>query len=133
IGLGRDGTVYLIAAGRANHSGKGKGYGMPTDGAAGYSLGIEAESTGYGDWTAAQRDAYPRLVAALCRRYGVPVERVIGHKEWARPKGRKIDPAGWPGDMDGFRRTVAALLGVKYRPVKAKVTTTLAAIAAALG
>lgn len=132
LGLARDGSVYVIAAGRANHSGKGSGFGLPTNDAARYVIGIEAESTGVGgDWTAAQLDAYPRLVAALCQAYDVPVNRVIGHKEWA-PK-RKIDPQGWPGDVEGFRRSVAALMGVKYKPVKVKVLTTLAAIAAALG
>lgn len=132
LGLARDGTVLIIAAGRANHSGKGSGFGLPKNDAARLLIGIEAESTGVGgNWTPAQLDAYPRLVAALCRYYNVPVSKVIGHKEWA--PGRKIDPEGWPGGLDGFRRSVATILGQKYRPARAKVWTTLAAIAAAIG
>lgn len=130
LGLGRDGTVYVFAAGVAWHSGAGRGYGLPTNAAAAYALGIEAESTGRGDWTAAQLNVYPRMVAALARHYKVPLSRVIGHKEWA--PGRKIDPFGWPGDMYGFRKSVANLLGIRHRAVSAKTRTTIAAIAAAL-
>lgn len=41
LGLGRDGTFYIIAAGRCNHAGKGNWKGV-TDGN-GFFIGIEAE------------------------------------------------------------------------------------------
>ncbi len=132
IGIGRSGKVLVIAAGSANHAGNGSGYGVPRNSGNRYTIGIEAESTGRGDWTSEQLNVYPRVAAALARAYGVPVARIAGHKEWATPRGRKIDPYGWPGDVEGFRRTVATLLGVKYKPVRVKVRTTLAAVAAAL-
>lgn len=104
LGLGRSGTVYVIAAGRANHAGPGSWRGVSGNTKA---IGIEAESAGTrDDWTAAQRDAYPRLVAALLRRMGRDAGWLCGHKEWA--PSRKIDPAYW--NMDQFRTEVAALL-----------------------
>jgi hypothetical protein len=105
--LGRDGTWYVVASGLANHAGKGSGWGLPTDNANRYTLGIEAESSGVGsDWTKEQLESYPRGVAALCRAFDLAWHRVLAHKEWA--PSRKVDPAGWPGDIDGFRTQVRA-------------------------
>lgn len=113
LGLGRQGEVYVIAAGRANHAGKGSGQGMPTDQANSHSIGIEAESIGNGtDWTSEQRSAYPRLCAALAEAYGVSTARIIGHREWA--PGRKPDPVGI--DMDQLRREVNAIRGGSPAP-----------------
>ncbi len=114
--LTRSGTVVVIAAGKAYHAGAGSGFGLPDDGANGLMLGIEAESTGSveGDWTFAQIDAYPRLVAALVAGFGFDVDMVIGHKEWA--PGRKVDPRGWPGDLDGFRASVTEALAGEFHP-----------------
>jgi hypothetical protein len=108
LGLGRDGTWFVIAAGRANHAGKGKLPWVPQDKGNQFLLGVEAESTGRGDWTTAQKDSYPRGVAALLRHLGLPADRFAAHKEYA--PNRKIDPAGWPGDMAGFRASVANIL-----------------------
>ena len=71
----------------------------------GKSRRIEAEATGTTTWPRAQMDAYARLCAALCEHYSIPVSRVLGHKEVAVPKGRKIDPNF---DMAVFRRAVEA-------------------------
>lgn len=112
-GLGRDGTVYVIAAGVAWHAGAGvypkppASPWLPTDMGNWFSVGIEAESAGtVDDWTPAQRDAYPRLAAAICRALGVGSDRVIGHKEYS--SAGKPDPAFW--DMNAFRAAVAAIL-----------------------
>lgn len=103
--LARDGTWVTIASGLANHAGLGGPWkDVPRDQGNYYLLGVEAESTGYGDWTQAQLDAYPRGVAALLADFGLGADRAVAHKEWAPT--RKIDPAGWPGDMGGFRNTV---------------------------
>lgn len=109
FGIGRSGTVYVIAAGLAYHAGASSW--------AGFSdlnyrfLGIEAESTGLGagDWTPAQLDCYPRLVAALLYYMRRNADRACAHRECATPKGRKIDPTGI--DMNAFRGRVAELLG----------------------
>lgn len=103
--LARDGTWVTIASGLANHAGLGGPWkNVPKDQGNYYLLGVEAESTGYGDWTPAQLEAYPRGVAALLADFGLASDRAVAHKEWA--PSRKIDPAGWPGDMGGFRNTV---------------------------
>jgi hypothetical protein len=108
LGLGRDGTWFVIAAGRANHAGVGVLPWVPRDRGNEYLIGVEAESTGRGDWTGPQLDAYPRGVAALLRHLKLPADRFAGHKEYAPT--RKIDPFGWPGDMAGFRSSVARIL-----------------------
>lgn len=103
VGLGRTGKVYVIAAGRANHAGRGGWRGLSGNTSV---LGIEAESVGTrDDWTAAQRANYPVLVAALLDGIGRDESWACGHKEWTR---RKIDPAYW--DMSRLRADVRALL-----------------------
>jgi hypothetical protein len=106
VGLGYSGTVYVIAAGKANHAGKGHWNGHTvgnTD-----SVGIEAESPGDGTWTQAQRLAYPRVCAALHDLLGTDASLTCGHRESAEPHGRKDDPVGI--DMDLLRGQVAHLL-----------------------
>lgn len=97
LGLGRDGTVYIIASGLCWHAGTGSWSGLRGNSDC---IGIEAESTGHGDWTSAQVDAYPRLVAALKAHYNIPNSRVIAHFEWT---SRKIDPYRFPGGMSAIR------------------------------
>lgn len=99
LGLGRDGTVYIVAAGVAYHAGTVRDRTMDNW----HSIGIEAEATGTSAWPEVQMDAYARLCRALCDRYDVPVARVLGHKEICAPAGRKIDPNF---DMDAFRERV---------------------------
>lgn len=99
LGLGRDGTVYVIAAGLAYHA----GYVRDDSYSNAHAIGIEAEATGVTTWPAAQMDAYARLCAALCEHYKVPVSRVLGHKEVCAPAGRKTDPNF---DMAAFRAAV---------------------------
>lgn len=83
LGLGRDGTFYVIAAGKANHNGYGT-YGNQT-------IGIEAFNSGVGEpWPAAQYDAWVKGTAALADA-GWAVA-LLGHKE--SDPTRKIDPAG---------------------------------------
>lgn len=107
LGLGRSGTVYVFAAGLCYHAGAsswGKFLDLNDE-----FIGIEAESSGVrDDWTDAQRDCYPRLVAALLFYMRRGAERFGGHKEVALPLGRKIDPAFW--DLVEFRNRVAWLL-----------------------
>ncbi|WP_016700364.1 peptidoglycan recognition protein family protein [Actinoalloteichus spitiensis] len=111
LGLARDGTWMVIAAGLAYHAGRGGPWrDVPVDTGNEHLLGVEAESVGTRrDWTEEQLEAYPRGVAALLAHLGLGVERTIAHKEWA--PGRKNDPAHWPGDMRAFRDTVAGHLG----------------------
>lgn len=116
LGLGRDGTYYVIAAGRCNHAGIGSWKGL-TRGNTNF-IGIEAENTGHPDdspWPNVQMDAYRRGVAAILRHVGRVVDFCAGHKEYALPKGRKDDP---DFDMNAFRLSVAAIIdGTAPTPV----------------
>lgn len=107
--LGRSGTVYVVAAGRANHAGAGGWKGLSGNTSV---FGIEAENNGSQPWPAVQLDAYRRLAAALARGARFGAEFVCGHKEWA-PR-RKPDPHSI--DMAAFRARVAALLGAAAPP-----------------
>lgn len=115
LGLGRDGTYYVIAAGRANHAGPGVWKGV--SGNARF-IGIEAENTGLANdtpWPEVQMDAYRRGVAAILQRLGKDAGDCAGHKEYALPKGRKNDPNF---DMDVFREGVTAIFaGTAPQPV----------------
>lgn len=112
--LGRDGTFYVLAAGRCNHAGAGEWEGI-TAGNTSF-IGIEAENMGTAadPWPAEQVLAYARGVAAILRHIGAPAIMCAGHKEYALPKGRKIDPSF---DMDAFREQVAAFLADNDAPL----------------
>jgi peptidoglycan hydrolase-like protein with peptidoglycan-binding domain len=116
LGLGRDGTYYVIAAGRCNHAGEGNWRGQ-TNGNANF-IGIEAENTGRANdfpWPERQLEAYRRGVAAILKHIGRSAGFCAGHKEYARPIGRKPDPGF---DMAAFRASVAAILdGTAPAPV----------------
>lgn len=111
LGLGRDGTYFIVAAGRAFHAGAGNWQGI-TKGNSSF-IGIEAENTGYlngpkaDPWPAVQIDAYERGVAAILKKIGVDAIMCCGHKEYALPQGRKSDPTF---DMPTFRSHVAAIM-----------------------
>jgi hypothetical protein len=105
LGLGRDGTYYVIAAGRCQHAGKGSWQGIVTGNT--NFIGIEAENTGLPDdaWPAVQVDAYQRGVAAILKHVGLTAAECAGHKEFA--PGRKFDPTF---DMNAFRASVEGIL-----------------------
>lgn len=108
LGLGRSGTVYVIAAGLAYHAGPTFEFWQSN----GWSIGIEAEATGKDPWPSVQVNAYARLCRALCDHYSLSYDCVLGHKEVAKPLGRKIDPNF---DMTAFRSAVANV-GAKPAP-----------------
>ncbi|MFI0912475.1 N-acetylmuramoyl-L-alanine amidase [Streptomyces abikoensis] len=119
--IDKDGTVYLIGNGRANHAGRGDGgvlraviaeEALPdpdsndTDGNT-HFYGFECINLGDGDdvWPAAQLDAIERASVAICRAHEWGAGSVIGHKEWT---DTKIDPEGF--SMDGMRRRIGERL-----------------------
>lgn len=118
--LDRDGTFYVVAAGRCNHA--GPGYWQGTTLGNGTFIGIEAANSGDGkeEWPQVQLEAYAHGVAALLEKIGADTVMAIGHKEWARPKGRKVDPSF---DMMDFREHVAAVRGSVMAP-HAPIATT---------
>lgn len=108
LGLGRDGTFYVIAAGRCNHAGSGI-WNSVTNGNSNF-IGIEAENTGGANdfpWPAVQVDAYQRGAAAILKFIGKPAMACCSHKEYALPAGRKQDPIF---NMNEFRSAIGAIL-----------------------
>jgi N-acetyl-anhydromuramyl-L-alanine amidase AmpD len=109
--LGRDGTLFVVAAGRCFHAGNGNWQGVATGNSS--FISIEAENTGVetgpnaDPWPAVQLDAYRRAVAAILRKLRANAIMCCGHKEYALPSGRKIDPTL---DMEQFRRHVASIM-----------------------
>lgn len=105
LGLGRDGTVYVIAAGRANHAGDAKASGTVAAGDGNYLyIGIEAFNDGLGEpWPAVQYNAYVLLNAILNLKVTKNTANTDrGHKETSTTG--KIDPRF---DMNEFRAKVA--------------------------
>ena len=99
LALDRNGKVYIVAAGRANHAGAVKRLRWSNS----YAIGIEAEADGRSAWPPRQMEAYALLCKALLEHYGIPLDDVRGHKEVCFPTGRKIDPNF---NMPNFRTMV---------------------------
>jgi hypothetical protein len=104
--LDRTGTVWIIAAGAANHAGRGGPLAprspapwLPQNDANRYTIGIEMANAGTGEqWPRVQLEAAITLGAILTRRFRYSLDRNIGHRDWCGPDtstpGRKIDPSG---------------------------------------
>ncbi len=104
LGLGRDGTYYVVAAGRCYHAGEGQWKGVSGNSR---FIGIEGENGGSraDAWPPEQMDAYRRGVAAILKQIGADVSMCCGHREYA--PHRKDDPLF---DMDQFRTDVQAIM-----------------------
>lgn len=105
LGLGRDGTYYVVAAGLCYHAGKGQWKGITSGNT--HFIGIEGENGGTVNdaWPPEQMDAYRRGVAAVLKQISGDVSMCCGHREYA--PGRKDDPLF---DMDQFRSDVQAIM-----------------------
>ena len=109
--LGRDGTYFIVAAGKCFHAGAGNWQGI-TSGNSSF-IGIEAENTGHttgplaDPWPEVQVDAYRRGAAAILKKIRANAIMCCGHKEYALPQGRKPDPTL---DMADFRQQVSAIM-----------------------
>ena len=130
IAFGRSGTVYVVAAGQANHAGRGQIPGVGYENLGNYyTIGIEAESSGVrDDWTEAQRRVWHHLGAALDEAYsGGDVYYQVGHREYSYDG--KIDPSYI--DLDKLRDDInTALAG---GDTTGSTTTTAAGATAAAG
>lgn len=132
--FGRTGVVYMVATGVANHAGRGSAAGIATDTGNHSLIGIEMESSGVApfDWTDDQLRIAPHLGAAI-EEWGMqdrpPELRLqLGHMEYSSEG--KIDPAGWPGGMDGLRASINAVLAGE-EPVGAPVVVQASPVPAA--
>lgn len=106
--IAKDGTVYMVGHGRANHAGYGdddvlaavidETHPLPADNEANtdgnrHFYGFECINRGDGSdpWPAAQIEGMVRASAALARLHGWTEQSVIGHLEW---QPGKVDPRG---------------------------------------
>src|SRR5262249_56973566 len=93
--VGKDGIIVqgVPESERAWHAGKSefKGRKDVND----FSIGIELVNLGddKDPYTDRQYRSLGRLVAYLQDKYGIPKDRITGHKDIAIPKGRKKDPS----------------------------------------
>ena len=99
VWLAQDGVWHLVAAGKCWHAGVVRDPSFANE----HAIGIEAEATGVDPWPPVQYHSYAKGCAALTTRYGIHVDRVLGHKEVCAPPGRKSDPNF---DMSDFRALV---------------------------
>ncbi|MCX4504336.1 peptidoglycan-binding protein [Streptomyces anulatus] len=120
--IAKDGTVYLVGHGRANHAGLGDDdvlqaviaeKELPPDNEANtdgnrHFYGFEAVNLGDGKdpWPAAQLLAIERAAAAVCRAHGWGPRSVLGHLEW---QPGKVDPRGFT--MSSMRTRIGKRLG----------------------
>lgn len=114
IYIGREGKVCVIAAGAANHGGKGGAYKpdspryVDIDRANPDLIGKEMGNDGVGEtWPWKQIMASLTVDALLADAFNWPAERFFGHKEYCGPNtttpGRKIDPYGpWENHPELF-------------------------------
>lgn len=88
--VGRDGTVWQLVPDeeRAWHAGESVWQGRPN--CNDYSLGVALSNDGKEPYPEAQVRAAGELVADLCRRWGIPWERIVSHALVS--PGRKTDP-----------------------------------------
>lgn len=106
--ISRDATLHLVAAGRANHGGKGRRPGVDVGGCADMNavlIGVEVANSGVGEyWPDDQTELYAAVVAALAEWYGYATTDVYMHATTGPPSGgcnSKIDPAGpWSHQPD---------------------------------
>ncbi len=110
--VGRSGTWYLVAAGRANHAGAGGPHGeIPADSGNRYLEGVEVANDGRTEpySPALRRSLDIGLACLLTEIRGSLLSRItswlLGHREWA--PGRKSDPRH---SMDWRRQRLRTVL-----------------------
>lgn len=88
----RDGTISIIASGTANHAGIGEWAGRAGNR---FFLGDEMKNAGTANaepWSPPQLDAARLAAATILNHLEQSASMLCGHKEYARPPGRKVDP-----------------------------------------
>lgn len=114
VALSRSGVVHVIASGKANHAGQGAWAGISSSA---LTVGCEVEHPGTGPWPPHLLGAFDRVMAALLDGLGQGASKYCGHREWALPAGRKVDPGGV--DLDRQRLRIGGLLAAGPRPAPA--------------
>ncbi|GAA3121643.1 N-acetylmuramoyl-L-alanine amidase [Streptomyces echinatus] len=146
--IAKDGKVYLVGYGRANHAGLGDPDVLaaviaetkpPTDDEASvdgnrHFYGFECENMGddKDPWPPEQIEAIEKVAAALCRHHGWTARSVIRHLDW---QPGKVDPRGPGMQWDDVLAGISARLGTKPptkpAPTPSKPTVDLSKLVAA--
>lgn len=117
LGVERDGTIVVVACGRANHNGASSAkYGND-------AIGVEFYNAGDGvdPWPAVQLEAGQRAIAAILRHLELGADRCVGHKE--SDPTRKVDPR--PLDMNVMRARIARYIEVTTITSESDIMATL--------
>lgn len=103
--VARDNTCLVVAAGTANHAGKGTFGGLVGNSSV---YGVERENVGTRDepWRSDQTETAAKVHAALLRGRGISADMLCLHREWA--PNRKVDAHTITGDE--LRRLCAQFL-----------------------
>lgn len=103
-------VAYVIAAGRANHSGVGIWRGISGNSKA---FGLEVEHTGTSVQPERRHEITARILAAGLEGGSRDARNCCRHAEYATPPGRKIDfaVAAFPWNAEGMRDRVAYWIG----------------------
>lgn len=106
--------ITVVAAGRANHAGKGTLPWTGTNGGNRHTIGIENQNNGSQSWPEQQLEGIRRATAAILRHLAQNTDFMTDHKTYA--PGRKPDMHSIK--LDGERKAVAALLDPPDPPAK---------------
>jgi len=104
--------ITVVAAGRANHAGRGVYATIPRDQGNRYSLGAEHQNDGRQAWPAQQVEAIRRCDAALLKHLNRNVNRMLDHKTYAPV--RKVDRHSV--NVNRERQEVLKLMSPKPKP-----------------
>lgn len=124
----RDGTVYIVAAGRANHAGVAKSVGTVAGGDGNrLYVGVENQNLGTEGWTAKQYAAMVTLTAVLLTKVLHTSEQTV-HAHYETSTTGKWDPGNpkakggvkfgstYVLNMKTFRKDVAAMVSDMSKP-----------------
>lgn len=104
LSVGRNGTIYVCAAGRGNHAGVAKASGpVPSGDGNELYVGWECQNNGVEGWSGPQLEAMVKGGAATSKHYGWTAAANRGHKETSVTG--KWDPGKL--NMDDFREQIA--------------------------
>lgn len=125
VSVGRNGTLYVCAAGRGNHAGKAKASGpVPAGDGNVLYIGWECQNDGTEGWSPAQYDAMVRAAAATSTHYGWTAEANRGHKETSLTG--KWDPGAL--DMADFRDDIAQQMSTQNEKIREDIAAATRAL-----
>ncbi len=115
LSIGRNGTVYVCAAGRGNHAGKAKAFGpVPAGDGNELYVGVECQNDGSEGWSGPQYEAMVKT--------GVALAKMLSTDERSQPGHRETSVTGkWdPGllNLPDFRADIAEGLWPSTRPLR---------------